>query len=80
MLTDLRVKLRTRRSRIVSCGFEDFLPLTKQFYKFLDSSPILRAVIAELLARNRKTAAEVQNAAGGGSGFHARLAENAFLR
>lgn len=62
MLTDLRVKLRTRRSRIVSCGFEDFLPLTKQFYAFLDSNPILRAVIAELLARNPQCAAEVQNA------------------
>ena len=62
MLTDLRVKLRTRRSRIVSCGFEDFLPLTKQFYTFLDSNPILRAVIAELLARNPQSAAEVQNA------------------
>jgi len=62
MLTDLRVKIRTRRSRIVSCGFEDFLPLTKQFYTFLDSNPILRAVIAELLARNPQSAAEVQNA------------------
>jgi hypothetical protein len=62
MLTDLRVKLRTRRSRIASCGFEDFLPLTKQFYAFLDGNPILRAMIAELLARNQKTVVEVENA------------------
>ena len=80
MLTDLRVKLRTRRFRIVSCGFEDFLPLTKQFYKFLDSSPILRAVIAELFGTQSQDCRRVQNAAGGGNGFHARSAENAFLR
>jgi len=46
----------------VSCGFEDFLPLTKQFYAFLDSNPILRAMIAELLVRNQKTVVEVENA------------------
>jgi hypothetical protein len=62
MLTELRVKLRTRRSRIVSCGFEDFLPLTKQFYAFLESNSILRAVVAELLARNPQCATEIQNA------------------
>jgi hypothetical protein len=62
MLTDLRVKLRTRRSRIASCGFEDFLPLTKQFYTFLDDNPVLKAVIAELLARNQPTVETTQNA------------------
>jgi hypothetical protein len=62
MLTDLRVKLRTRRSRIASCGFEDFLPLSKQFYAFIDSNPILRAVIAELLARNQQSVTELQKA------------------
>jgi hypothetical protein len=46
----------------MSCGFQDFLPLTKQFYSFLDSSPILRAAIAELLARNQKSFTQVQNA------------------
>jgi hypothetical protein len=60
MLTDLRVKLRTRRSNIASCGYEDFLPLTKQFFAFLDGNSILTAVIAELLARNQKSVAEVQ--------------------
>jgi hypothetical protein len=62
MLTDLRVKLRTRRSRIVSCGFEDFLPLTKQFYTYLGNNPILKSLISELLARNPQSVAEVQNA------------------
>jgi hypothetical protein len=59
MLTDLRVKLRNRRSRISSCGFQDFLPLTKQFFAFLDSNPVLKAVIAELLARNQESVSEV---------------------
>lgn len=63
MLTDLRVKLRTRRSRIVSCGYEDFLPLTKQFFAFVEESPVLKAIIAELLARNRESVTEVQNMA-----------------
>jgi len=61
MLTNLRVKLRTRRSAIASCGFEDFLPLTKQYFAFLDSNPVLKAVIAELLARNQQSITEVQN-------------------
>src|ERR1035438_2961592 len=61
MLTDLRVKLRTRRSAIASCGYEDFLPLTKQFFAFLDSNAVLKAVIAELLARNQQSVTEVQN-------------------
>ncbi len=60
MLADLRVKLRTRRSNIVSCGYQDFLPLTKQFFAFLDDNSILRAVIAELLARNKESVAEVE--------------------
>jgi hypothetical protein len=60
MLTNLRVKLRSRRSNIASCGYEDFLPLTKQFFAFLDTSPILTAIIAELLARNQESVAEVQ--------------------
>jgi hypothetical protein len=60
MLTNLRVKLRTRRSAIASCGFEDFLPLTKQFFAFLDGTPILKAVVAELLARNQQTIVKVQ--------------------
>jgi hypothetical protein len=60
MLTDLRVKLRNRRSRISSCGFEDFLPLTRQFFAFLDSSPVLKAVIAELLARNQESVSLVE--------------------
>jgi hypothetical protein len=59
MLTDLRVKLRNRRSRIASCGFRDFLPLTKQFFAFLDSNPVLKAVIAQLLARNQERVSEV---------------------
>lgn len=59
MLSDLRVKLRNRRSRIASCGYRDFLPLTKQFFAFLDSNAVLKAVIAELLARNQETVHEV---------------------
>jgi hypothetical protein len=59
MLMDLRVKLRNRRSRIVSCGYQDFLPLTKQFFAFLDSNSVLRAIVAELLARNQKIVNEV---------------------
>src|SRR5580704_17091070 len=62
MLMDLRLKLRTRHSRIASCGFEDFLPLTKQFFAFLDKNSVLRAVIAELLARNQQTVNDVQSA------------------
>ena len=65
MLLDLRVKLRTRHSRISSCNHDDFLGLSKQFFAFLNNSPILRAVISELLARNPKTIAEVKTAARG---------------
>ena len=62
MLTDLRVKLRNRRSRIASCDFEDFLPLTKQFFAFLNGNSVLKAVIAELLARNQESIEVVQKA------------------
>jgi hypothetical protein len=61
MLSDLRVKLRNRRSRIASCGFEDFLPQTKQFFAFLDTNSVLKAVIAELLARNQESVTEVES-------------------
>lgn len=62
MLLDLRVKLRTRHSRISSCNHEDFLGLSKQFFAFLNSNSVLRAVISELLARNPKSAAEASTA------------------
>jgi hypothetical protein len=62
MLTDLRVKLRSRRIRIMGCGFVDFLPLAKQFFAFVDTSSVLKSVIAELLARNQTTVAEVNSA------------------
>ncbi len=62
MLTDLRVKLRTRRSRIASCGYEDFLPLTKQFFTFLDGNSVLKAVVAELLARYPQTVEAMKTA------------------
>jgi hypothetical protein len=64
MLTDLRVKLRNRRSRIASCGVGDFLPLTKQCFTFLRTNPVLKSVVAELLARNKNIASEVQAATG----------------
>lgn len=62
MLRDLRVKLRNRHSRISSCGFEEFLPLTKQFFGFLDTNPILSSVLAELLARNPDSVNEAKTA------------------
>lgn len=62
MLADLRVKLRNRFSRIASCDFKEFLPLTKQFFAFLDSTPILKATIAELIARNQKSVNEARAA------------------
>ena len=61
MLTNLRVKLRNRRSSIMSCDFRDFLPLTRQFFSFLDGDSILRGVVAELLARNQQSVTEVEN-------------------
>jgi hypothetical protein len=59
MLTDLRVKIRTRHSRISSCGFDEFLPYSKQFFAFINETPLLKAVIAELLARNQASVNEV---------------------
>jgi len=58
MLRDLRVKIRNRHSRISSCTHDEFLPLTRQFFAFLAASPILSAVIRELLARNPKSVEE----------------------
>jgi hypothetical protein len=55
MLRDLRVKLRTRHSRIGSCGYQEFLPLSKQFFAFLGSNPILQSVVSELIARNKES-------------------------
>jgi len=40
--------------RIMSSGVDDFLSLSKQFFDFVDKTPILKAVIAELLARNQQ--------------------------
>jgi hypothetical protein len=62
MLHDLRVKIRTRRSRIQSCRFEEFQPLTIQFFAFLRSNAILSALISELLARNPESVEEAKNA------------------
>ena len=62
MIVDLKTRLRSRRSSIESCEIKDFLPLIKQFFAFLDSNPVLKAVVGELLARNQKSVREVQNA------------------
>jgi hypothetical protein len=62
MLTDLRVKLRNRRIRINGSGFEDFLSLAKQFFAFVEATPVLKSALAELLARNQATINEVKNA------------------
>jgi len=64
MLTDLRVKLRTRHSRIASCDVDEFLPLTKQCFSFFRANSVLKSVIDELLARNNKIANELQAATG----------------
>jgi len=61
MLANLRVKLRNRRSTIMSCDFRDFLPQTRQFFSFLESNPVLTAVVSELLTRNQTSVAEVQS-------------------
>jgi hypothetical protein len=76
MLTDLRVKLRNRRSRIISCDFDDFLPLTKQFFAFLDGNSVLKALIAELLARNAQTV-EVMKTADPNERMYGENAEDA---
>jgi hypothetical protein len=60
MLLDLRDKLRARCARLSSCGQEDFFPLSKQFFAFLNASPLLRSMIAELLARNADSVKEAQ--------------------
>jgi hypothetical protein len=46
----------------MSCSFEDFLPLTRQFFAFVDANSVLKSAIAELLARNQNSVGEVQNA------------------
>lgn len=60
MLSDLRSKVRVRHSRISSCSFQDFLPLTKQFFDFVNRSAILKSVIDELLARHPNSVKEAQ--------------------
>ena len=62
MHRDLRVKLRNRHSRISSCSIRDFLPLTKQFFAFINDNPVVKGIIAELLARNQESANEAQTA------------------
>jgi len=62
MLRDLRSKLRTRHSRVCSCGHQEFLPLSKQFFAFVENVPVLKAVLAELLARNPRSVHEAQTA------------------
>lgn len=61
MLRDLRLKVRNRRSRINSCGQSDFLPLSKQFFAFLESNSLLTALISELLARNPDSVKEASS-------------------
>src|SRR5438093_773275 len=77
MLRDLRLKLRNRHSRISSCGFEDFLPLTKQFFSFVDSNSILKAVVSELLARNPDSVNEARTANPSGRVYGETAEENA---
>jgi hypothetical protein len=59
MLLDLRLKVRNRRSNISSCGYREFLPLTRQFFAFVAANPILSSTVAEFLARNPKSVEEV---------------------
>jgi len=61
MLRDLRVKIRNRRSNICSCGHREFLPLSKQFFAFVSSNPLLSSIIAELIARNPKSVKEASD-------------------
>lgn len=58
MLRDLRVKIRNRHSRISACTHREFLPLTRQFFAFVAASPILTAVVKEVIARNPKVVEE----------------------
>lgn len=76
MLRDLRVKIRTRYSRISSCGYEEFLPLSKQFFAFLTATRLLRAVVSELLARNPDSVSEV-HIVGPGAQVYGETAEKA---
>ena len=62
MLRDLRVKIRTRHSRISSSGHQEFLGLSKQFFHFVKSNTILSAVIDELVARNPNILEELRTA------------------
>jgi hypothetical protein len=62
MLSDLRVKVRTRHSRISSCGHLEFLALSKQFFAFVNSNSVLKAVVSELLARNPDSVNEARTA------------------
>jgi hypothetical protein len=59
MLRDLRLKIRNRHSRISSCGYQEFLGYSKQFFDFVKNSQTLTAMISELLARNPASVAEV---------------------
>jgi hypothetical protein len=77
MLRDLRVKVRTRHSRISSCGFQNFLPLTKQFFDFVNNSPILKSVVVGLLARNPNSVTEAQTVLPNGSRVVGDTAEQA---
>jgi len=79
MLRDLRLKLRNRHSRISSCTFEDFLPLTKQFFSFVDSNSVLKAVITELLARNPDSVSGAQTADPNGRVYGETAEENATI-
>lgn len=76
MLRDLRIKARNRRSRISSCDYRDFLPLTKQFFAFLNTTPILKTLIEELSARNLESISEVA-AANPGIRVYGETAEKA---
>ena len=62
MLHDLRVKVRNRHSRVSSCGWEDFLGLSKQFFAFLNGNSVLKAIVSELLARNPDSVQEARTA------------------
>jgi len=61
MLRDLRVKVRTRHSRVSSCGGAEFLSLSKQFFSFIKDNSVLKAICAELLAKNPKSVGEAKS-------------------
>lgn len=62
MLLDLRVKLRNRQSRIAGCGYDEFFPLSKQFFEFLKGNVVLASLVSELTARNSEVIAEATTA------------------